>query len=365
MFMIYFDLSPVLCTNFTAAIFHGKPLSPSVIHRVLGEMGLPWPHQVQAVGVSGGPDLSSLLRFSMRETPKLDVATHPRLISLHSGLYYVLSPLNAELETWGPMARVGQAQVATGAEKWISSLQQAVVSLREHELKVMGAPGTATLVSKQDEQDAARRVISLARRHAPDWEEAASDWLRLCMIRHQRMLNIVRRKIVDLVSSLTRADDENDRLSFLYTDFILRVYQTHTFWELEEVTLSSLRDFVALLGAEKGMGGQNGIVGKAIGYLGDHHAELISLKDVAEATHVSASHLARRFREETGVSVMTYLHRLRIARAKQLLAESDETVLSVALDCGFESPEHFHRIFKRLTHTTPRRYRLDARVDRV
>ncbi|MDF3129212.1 AraC family transcriptional regulator [Kiritimatiellaeota bacterium B1221] len=363
--MIYFDLNPSIRTNFTAAVFYGKSVNPSVIQRVLSDVGMKWPHRVQAVGVQGGPDISILKRYSSREKPGNEWEREPRVLSIHSGLYYFLLPEEGAEVSFGKSARRGEPQRSVSPEHWIHSLQQAVVSLRENELERMGASGSAQLVSKQQEQDAARRLVVMARMHAPDWEEAAADWLRLCMIRYQRMLNIVRRKIMELISSMTRGAEEEDRISFLYADLVLRVYQTHTFSELEEVTFTSLRDVVSLLGGEQGSGGQSEVVAKAIRFLGEHHAEPVSLKELSEAVHVSSSHLARRFRAEMGVSVMTYLHRLRITHAKQLLAESNDTVLSVALDCGFESPEHFHRIFKRITQTTPRRYRMDARVDRI
>jgi transcriptional regulator GlxA family with amidase domain len=72
---------------------------------------------------------------------------------------------------------------------------------------------------------------------------------------------------------------------------------------------------------------------------------------------VSAPHLARIFRREAGRTVGEYLLFLRITRARELLATTDCPTLDVAANCGFESVEHFYRIFRRLTGMTPRTYR--------
>jgi len=49
---------------------------------------------------------------------------------------------------------------------------------------------------------------------------------------------------------------------------------------------------------------------------------------------------------------------LRIAGAMEQLAQSDQSILNVGLSNGFDSVEHFHRIFKRHTGLTPGQYRL-------
>jgi AraC family transcriptional regulator len=86
-------------------------------------------------------------------------------------------------------------------------------------------------------------------------------------------------------------------------------------------------------------------------------AEPVGLARVAEAVGVDASHLARVFRREYGVSVGTYVRRLRLDRAAARLAGSSETVARIAADEGFADQSHFTRAFKRHTGVTPARYR--------
>lgn len=102
-------------------------------------------------------------------------------------------------------------------------------------------------------------------------------------------------------------------------------------------------------------------VEKAFAHMQACFGQPISLTEVARASHVSPPHLSRLFKRETGRSVVEHLHRLRIHRARELLATSSHFLVEVALECGFESVEHFHRIFRRYTGTTPRAYRLQSR----
>lgn len=52
-----------------------------------------------------------------------------------------------------------------------------------------------------------------------------------------------------------------------------------------------------------------------------------------------------------------FLSCLRCEIAKERLSETEDSVLSVALECGFGSERNFHRQFKALTGKTPREYR--------
>jgi len=81
------------------------------------------------------------------------------------------------------------------------------------------------------------------------------------------------------------------------------------------------------------------------------------LGELAEAVGVDPSHLARVFRREHGVSVGTYLRRLRLDRAAARLARTSDPVARIAAEEGFADQSHFTRAFRRHTGVTPARYR--------
>jgi len=99
------------------------------------------------------------------------------------------------------------------------------------------------------------------------------------------------------------------------------------------------------------------IVARAQTHMTTHIQDKFRLDDLAFAVGSSRRHLVRVFRKQTGTSVLEYLHRLRVARACERLKEPEAKILAVALECGFGSIQQFNRVFKRLHHTTPSRWR--------
>jgi AraC family transcriptional regulator len=90
------------------------------------------------------------------------------------------------------------------------------------------------------------------------------------------------------------------------------------------------------------------------------HAEpdgAVSVAQLAAAANVHPAHLARMFRRHYGVSIATYLRRLRLDRAAAKLAGSDAPVARIAAEEGFADQSHFTRAFTCHTGVTPARYR--------
>lgn len=88
-----------------------------------------------------------------------------------------------------------------------------------------------------------------------------------------------------------------------------------------------------------------------------HLAEDLRLEELATAGGLSASHLVRAFRSETGMSPHQYVVRARIERAKELLVRTDTPIKGIAALCGFSSAGHLATWFRRLTGTSPSEFR--------
>lgn len=91
-------------------------------------------------------------------------------------------------------------------------------------------------------------------------------------------------------------------------------------------------------------------------HMESHIGEPMRLGDIARAAHLSRSHFARAFRASTGLSVMGYLRRLRIEKAKALLITSETSIADVSAMLGFAHHSHFTRLFRRQTGMTPRTF---------
>lgn len=92
-------------------------------------------------------------------------------------------------------------------------------------------------------------------------------------------------------------------------------------------------------------------------YIVSHLDGAITLEALAQAAGYSPFHCIRVFKELTGKTPFDYIRALRLTRAAQTLLESDDRVLDVALDSGFDSQDGFARAFARRFAIAPRAYR--------
>jgi AraC family transcriptional regulator len=96
-------------------------------------------------------------------------------------------------------------------------------------------------------------------------------------------------------------------------------------------------------------------------YVEDHFDEVVTLKELAAAAHLSPYHFARQFRAATGLPPHRFVIARRIERAKQLLQGGDFTLAQVAARAGFSSQSKFSDHVKRLVGVTPGQFRTPAR----
>jgi AraC-like DNA-binding protein len=96
---------------------------------------------------------------------------------------------------------------------------------------------------------------------------------------------------------------------------------------------------------------------KAEQYMGARFATIKSLREVAAHVGLSADHLRHCFQAIRGKSMVRYLNELRIDRARTLLVHSRLPLKQISAMCGFGDEYYFSTVFRRLTRTTPGRYR--------
>lgn len=83
----------------------------------------------------------------------------------------------------------------------------------------------------------------------------------------------------------------------------------------------------------------------------------ISVKELSEQVHMSESHLYRIFKSEVGVSPIDFINEKKISKAAHLLRHTKMKVKEVYLQCGFNNPSYFSRLFKKVKKTTPTEFR--------
>ena len=93
----------------------------------------------------------------------------------------------------------------------------------------------------------------------------------------------------------------------------------------------------------------------------EQYSESLSLSSVAELVGVHPAHLAKMFRKHYGCTLGSYVRRLRLEHAAQLLAQSEKTLGTIALIAGFYDQSHFTKLFKLRFGATPADFRTALR----
>lgn len=101
------------------------------------------------------------------------------------------------------------------------------------------------------------------------------------------------------------------------------------------------------------------LITKALRYINSEYKKTgITVEDVANHAGFSTDYFNRIFFAHTGFNVMEYVRFSRLKIAAWLLRTCDTDILSIALDCGYESHESFSRAFKNQYGITPSEYRM-------
>jgi AraC family transcriptional regulator len=92
-------------------------------------------------------------------------------------------------------------------------------------------------------------------------------------------------------------------------------------------------------------------------YINEHLNQDIKLADLAQLIGMSQFHFSHLFKQSMGMAPYQYLLQQRIERAKQLLKQTERSIMEIAFLCGFNSHSHLSKQFRQLTGMTPKAYR--------
>ncbi len=92
-------------------------------------------------------------------------------------------------------------------------------------------------------------------------------------------------------------------------------------------------------------------------FLVEHHDRDISVTDAASYVFLSQGYFTRAFRDEIGMSPMSFLMQIRVDHACRLLEQKEIKVGGIARQVGFASPQRFNAAFRKQMGITPMEYR--------
>jgi AraC-like DNA-binding protein len=94
-----------------------------------------------------------------------------------------------------------------------------------------------------------------------------------------------------------------------------------------------------------------------LSFIVQNYTDQITVEHIGQSAGLHPNYAMSLFRKTVGTTLVHYVTRLRVSRAQQLLATSNDKVVDVALSSGFNSLSRFNDVFKKSCGTSPREYR--------
>jgi YesN/AraC family two-component response regulator len=173
-------------------------------------------------------------------------------------------------------------------------------------------------------------------------------------------LEIVKIRSIELCSLLSRAAIKGGATS----DSILKINNQYlkslqTMNSLEELcfklqeSIDTFSDCIFNYRPNK----NSELIKNAIHFIAENFSTPLSLEQVAKHVHLNSAYFSTLFKRSTGSSFKEYLNMIRIEESKRLLANTNYSVIDIAIATGFEDQSYFSKVFKKHTGLTPKQYR--------
>ncbi|WP_375443840.1 helix-turn-helix domain-containing protein [uncultured Fibrella sp.] len=96
----------------------------------------------------------------------------------------------------------------------------------------------------------------------------------------------------------------------------------------------------------------------AIDYINAHYQRPISLQEISGKCHFSPNAFCRWFKQNTGLTFVDYVNKVRLTHVCQLLTSTDLPISQIAAQAGFDNISTLNRLFQTRLGTSPGRYRV-------
>lgn len=126
--------------------------------------------------------------------------------------------------------------------------------------------------------------------------------------------------------------------------------------EIAEVNAAMQEDFARRVHQIKLSTGISPEIQKCCDFIQIHIERKVTAAELANCSGYSEAHLARKFKQELGMTIAEYTISQKMKYAEALLQSENKTVQEVAEQLGFHSQSYFGQQFKKVTGTTPGEY---------
>ncbi len=175
--------------------------------------------------------------------------------------------------------------------------------------------------------------------------------MQRCLLRYYRFYS------GETLSNRTFHDEDGSILRLL--EGMLREYQERQIGYTEVFRLRLME--ILILTMRKIMGTHIDSLSdfslEVIQYINQHYQSKQILNGYCREHHFTPQYVSRRFKQDTGMTVMNYLQKVRIEKSCELLAGSSRSISEIAQEVGYGDTKFFNQMFRRTLQISPGEYR--------
>lgn len=105
------------------------------------------------------------------------------------------------------------------------------------------------------------------------------------------------------------------------------------------------------------------VISPVLEYITKNYMMPITIDFLADLCHLSTTHFRRKFHEIMGSAPLDFLNSTRIEEACKQLKSTDDSILSISEQVGFQSISSFNRCFSKLMGESPKQWRKGAQSE--
>lgn len=142
----------------------------------------------------------------------------------------------------------------------------------------------------------------------------------------------------------------------IYNKYYKKINDSFDIETLQKIELQMADTYMNLLISDIEVK-DNFVVNKILQQIHINLESHLTLDDIANIIDITPQYAAACFKKHMGISLMKYMKKAKIERAKVLLTTTHNTILEIALTLGFYDQSHFSRTFKSFEGVSPSKFR--------
>ena len=248
--------------------------------------------------------------------------------------------------------KIAEQQAMLGEEiQARKSVEAAIRKIESRSLRVY---------SLDKEHEITAKVRNGERKHA---EQLLNNLLADIIEKHSEDIDTVKTRVVELLVIISRAAvdggaDLSDILK-LNSRFYHDLLDKRDSDEICMWIKTAMQTFVGHVEEAKNHKNLQ-VIQRAAEFMKLKYYSKVTIDDIAQAVYLSPCYLSRIFKQELGCTLMEYLTKVRVEKAKTMLKDPRFNVMQVANEIGFDDPSYFAKVFKKREGVTPSQFRQKA-----